>query len=118
MGGWSLAPHSLLSHFRFSFFIFGLGKFSKAFDIKLEGEFSYSRGFKKKKNIFLKKEKSDDFKLVESSLKTAGQRMQPWPLKMHACKRANSEVLDIQAPTMLSAGTEMEEEKKEKDIVK
>lgn len=52
----------------------------------------------KKKTFFLKKEKSVDFKPVESSSRTAGLRMQLWPSKKHACKTASSAVLDIQAP--------------------
>lgn len=53
---------------------------------------------KKNHFSFLKKEKSVDFKPVESSSRIADLRMQLWPSKKHACKTANSAVLDIQAP--------------------
>ena len=48
--------------------------------------------------------------------------MKPWLEEKHACKRANFEVLDIQAPTNIwstparAGGDEKEEEEKEKEI--
>lgn len=55
-----------------------------------------------RKIIFLRKEKNVGFKLVESSSRIAGLLMLLLQLKMHACKIANSEVLDIQAPKLLT----------------
>lgn len=119
MFGGPFSPHSLLSLFRFfyffNYFVFGLGEiFFICFYFK---NFLLS-ALMTKKNIFLKKEKSVGFKPVESSLKIADLRMQLLLLKMHACKRANSEVLDIQAPTLLTAGRRWKKKKKKKDILK
>lgn len=86
-----------------SFFLVGGENLGRAF-FPCE---SFSRTQKRHKKVFdelkkhfsfLKKEKSVDFKPVESSSRTADLRMQLWPSKKHACKTANSAVLDIQAP--------------------
>lgn len=68
--------------------------------------------------------KSVDFKPVESSSETADLPRRLSPSEKRACKRANSEVLDIQAPTfefgaMSSAWARADgEEEKEEEIVK
>lgn len=77
--------------------------------------FAQTKGFVK--NIFFKKEKSVDFKPVESSLRTADLRTRLLPSRTHACKIANSEVLDIQAPKFVEDDRRADE-KDEKEIEK
>lgn len=105
------------SFFSLGLFFVGFGNLW-SFQWKLRGKRKHS-WVSEKEIIFLKKEKSVGFKPVESSLRIAGLLMLLLLLKMHACKIANSEVLDIQAPTLLTrrwGGRRDERRKKEKNF--